>query len=67
MIGPLTFEQDGKTYLVGVASFIFPGCPASAYPGGGYARITEVLEWIDEVGVGENGFYAYCPDIGFLQ
>jgi len=50
--GPLTFEQNGKTDLVGVVSFGI-GCARSTHYGV-YARITSVLPWIYEHGVREN-------------
>ena len=42
--GPLTYEKDGKTYLIGVVSW-GKGCAEAGYPGV-YARVTEELDWI---------------------
>jgi len=50
--GPLTFEENGTTDLVGVVSFGV-GCALESHYGV-YARITEVLPWIMEQGVQEN-------------
>ena len=51
-VGPLTFEENGITDLVGVVSF-GEGCARDTHYGG-YARITAVLPWIYEAGVREN-------------
>jgi len=50
--GPLTFEENGKTDLVGVVSFGI-GCARSTHYGV-YARITSVLPWIYSQGIREN-------------
>ena len=44
--GPLTYEDAGKTYLIGVVSW-GKGCADPKYPGV-YARVTKVLDWIQE-------------------
>ena len=44
--GPLTYDDDGKQTLVGVVSW-GRECGLKDYPGV-YARITEVLPWIQE-------------------
>ena len=51
-VGPLTFEENGRTDLVGVVSFGI-GCARSTHYGV-YARITSVLPWIYEHGIREN-------------
>jgi len=50
--GPLTFEENGKTDLVGVVSFGI-GCARKTHYGV-YARITAVLPWIHSHGIKEN-------------
>jgi len=42
--GPLTYEENGKSYLIGVVSWGI-GCALADYPGV-YARVTTVLDWI---------------------
>jgi len=44
--GPLTYEKDGKTYLIGVVSW-FRGC-GNFEAAGVYARVTTELKWIEE-------------------
>ena len=46
MLGPLTYDDDGKQTLVGVVSW-GRDCALKDYPGV-YARITHVLPWIEE-------------------
>ena len=49
LLGPLTYTFKGRTYLAGVVSWGI-GCALPSKPGG-YARVTEVLDWInDELG-----------------
>jgi secreted trypsin-like serine protease len=44
--GPLLYVYNGVTYLVGLASFVFPkGCATYGYPGG-YANVNYFREWI---------------------
>ena len=45
-LGPLTYEKDGKTYLIGVVSW-FRGC-GNFEAAGVYARVTTELKWIEE-------------------
>ena len=45
--GPLTYDDDGKQTLVGVVSWGKKPCALKGYPSV-YARITEVLPWIEE-------------------
>jgi len=44
--GPLTYEKDGKTYLIGVVSW-GRACGKYGDPGV-YARVTKELKWIEE-------------------
>ena len=46
VLGPLTYEKDGKTYLIGVVSW-FRGC-GNFEAAGVYARVTTELKWIEE-------------------
>lgn len=46
--GPLTYNENGRSYLIGVVSWGHPdGCAKPGYPGV-YARVTTVLDWIQE-------------------
>ena len=46
--GPLTYEKDGKTYLIGVVSWGYPvKCAWPEYPGV-FGRVTKVFDWIQE-------------------
>ena len=42
--GPLTYKENGRSYLIGVVSF-GEECADPEYPGV-YARVTSVLDWI---------------------
>ena len=44
-VGPLTYEDNGRTTLVGVVSFGI-GCAQKDFPGV-YSRVPSVLEWIE--------------------
>ena len=44
--GPLTYEENGKSYLIGVSSWGI-GCAVPGNPGV-YGRVTEALDWINE-------------------
>ena len=44
-LGPLTYTSEGQTFIVGVVSWGV-GCARENQPGV-YARVTEVLEWIN--------------------
>lgn len=44
--GPLTYEENGKSYLIGVVSW-GEGCAVPGKPGV-YGRVTEALDWINE-------------------
>ena len=44
-LGPLTFDDSGRSTLVGVVSFGI-GCAEVGFPGV-YARVSSVLEWIE--------------------
>jgi len=44
--GPLTYEENGKSYLIGVVSW-GRGCALAEYPGV-YARVTMALDWIQK-------------------
>ena len=46
LLGPLTFNDEGRETIVGVVSF-GEGCAQASNPGV-YARVTEVLPWIKE-------------------
>ena len=46
LAGPLTYESEGQTFIVGVVSWGI-GCAQPNKPGV-YARVTEVLPWINE-------------------
>ena len=45
-LGPLTYDNEGHATVVGVVSWGI-GCGGAGYPGV-YARVTEVLDWINE-------------------
>ena len=45
-IGPLTYTNDEKSYVVGVVSF-GQGCGEVEYPGV-YGRVTKAMDWIQE-------------------
>ena len=45
-LGPLTYEKDGKTYLIGVVSWGVE-CGKNGNPGV-CARVTKELKWIEE-------------------
>ena len=51
-LGPLTYKENGISYVVGVVSYGAPNSCANTgwYHGlpGVYARVTTVLDWIDE-------------------
>ena len=44
--GPLTYDDQGRTVLVGVVSWGW-GCALADYPGV-YGRVTEALSWIND-------------------
>ena len=44
-LGPLTYDDSGRSTLVGVVSFGI-GCAEVGFPGV-YARVSSVLEWIE--------------------
>ena len=44
--GPLTYDDQGRTVLVGVVSWGW-GCALADYPGV-YGRVTEALTWIND-------------------
>ena len=46
LLGPLTYQKDEKSYVVGVVSW-GQGCGLAEYPGV-YARVTKELDWIHE-------------------
>jgi len=45
--GPLTYKENGRSYLIGVVSWGHPKCALPEYPGV-YARVTTALDWIQE-------------------
>ena len=45
VLGPLTYNDGGRATLVGVVSWGI-GCALATHPGV-YARVTEVLPWIN--------------------
>ena len=44
VLGPLTYEENGKSHLIGVVSWGY-GCASAGNPGV-YARVTTALDWI---------------------
>jgi len=45
--GPLTYKENGRSYLIGVVSWGHETCAKPKYPGV-YARVTTALDWIQE-------------------
>ena len=45
-LGPLTYNDGGRAVVVGVVSW-GRGCALATHPGV-YARVTEVMPWINE-------------------
>jgi len=45
--GPLTYKENGRSYLIGVVSWGHATCAIPEYPGV-YARVTTALDWIQE-------------------
>ena len=57
--GPLVTEIDGRYTLIGVVSFGF-GCALPDYPGV-YARMTKVLDWVEDITSGVETCYPEAP------
>ena len=57
--GPLVTEIDGRYTLIGVVSWGF-GCALPDYPGV-YARMTKVLDWVEDITSGVETCYPEAP------
>ena len=45
--GPLTYKENGRSYLIGVVSYGEGACANTEFPGV-YSRVTTVLNWIEK-------------------
>merc|ERR1712112_496303 len=43
--GPLMVPENGRQTVIGISSFVYPGCAVEGKPSG-FARVTEKMDWI---------------------